>query len=50
MTISYEKIVKKEPTWEYIARYNEDETVSHIPIEPANSDYQKYLKYLEDNK
>jgi hypothetical protein len=29
--------------WNYIARENEDGSVSVIPIEPANSDYQRYL-------
>ena len=23
---------------------------SSIPLDPSNSDYQEYLKYLEDNK
>lgn len=47
MTISYEKKIG-ELGWEYIARYNEDGTVSHIPIEPANSAYQAYLKSLDE--
>jgi hypothetical protein len=42
MSITYEKKTG-ELGWEYIARTNEDGTVSHIPIEPANSDYQAYL-------
>jgi hypothetical protein len=49
MPISYEKITKTEPNWEYIARTNEDSSVSVIPIEPANSDYQEYLKWVEEN-
>ena len=32
--------------WEYIERINEDESVSQIPIDPANSDYQQYLKEM----
>jgi len=48
MPISYEKITKTEPTWEYIARTNEDGSVSVIPIDPANSDYQAYLKSLDE--
>jgi hypothetical protein len=27
-----------------------DGIVSYIPKDPANSDYQAYLKYLEENK
>ena len=45
---TYEKITKTDPNWEYIARTNEDNSISVIPIEPANSDYQAYLKSLED--
>lgn len=48
MPISYEKITKTEPNWEYIARTNEDGSISVIPIEPANSDYQAYLKSLDE--
>jgi hypothetical protein len=47
MTVTYEKKTG-ELGWEYIARYNEDGTESHIPIEPANSDYQEYLKSLNE--
>ena len=28
----------------------EDGHMLSIPSDPANSDYQEYLKYLEDNK
>ena len=49
MTVTYEKKTG-ELGWEYIARYNEDGTVSHIPIELGNSNYQEYLKDLEENK
>ena len=31
-----------------IERINEDGSLSYIPINPANSDYQEYLKSLED--
>jgi hypothetical protein len=27
---------------------NEDGTISFIPTDPANSDYQRYLAWLED--
>ena len=33
----------------FIKRINDDETTSFIPLDPANSDYQAYLKYLEEN-
>ena len=48
MPISYKKITKTDPNWEYIARTNEDGSVSVIPIELANSDYQAYLKSLDE--
>jgi hypothetical protein len=31
----------------FIKRINDDETTSFIPLDPANSDYQAYLKSLE---
>ena len=34
---------------EHINRNNEDGSVSWIPIEPKNSDYQEYLKWAEGN-
>ena len=34
---------------EHVERANEDGSVSWIPIEPSNSDYQAYLKWVEDN-
>jgi len=33
-----------------INAYYEDGRMLSIPSDPANSDYQGYLKYLEDNK
>jgi hypothetical protein len=45
MTVTYNHI-QSDPetlTFEHIERFNEDGTVSWIPIEPANSDYQRYL-------
>lgn len=33
-----------------VLRTNEDGTVSAIPVDEANSDYQAYLAYLEENK
>ena len=38
----------KSPFGETIKRDNEDGTTSFIPTDPANSDYQAYLKSLED--
>ncbi len=34
--------------YEYIERINEDGSISLIPEDPANSDYQEYLKWLEN--
>ncbi len=31
-----------------IIRFNEDGTTSGIPTDPANTDYQKYLLWLEE--
>ena len=31
-----------------IQRDNEDGSITIIPIEPANSDYQRYLRWLEN--
>jgi hypothetical protein len=33
-----------------IQRTDPDGKIWSIPIDPANSDYQEYLKYLEDNE
>jgi hypothetical protein len=46
MTIKYE--LETTPNGEAIIRDN-DGLISVIPIDPANSDYQAYLKYLEEN-
>jgi len=45
--VNYELIENQHSS--YIAR-TLDGVISFIPIDPANSDYQEYLKYLEDNK
>ena len=37
------------PTGEEIIWYEEDGVVYSIPKDPANSDYQAYLKSLEEN-
>ena len=33
----------------YIKRVNDDESVSFIPTDPANSDYQAYLAYVANS-
>lgn len=33
-----------------ILKTNDDGSVTSIPNDPANSDYQEYIKYLEENK
>ena len=42
----YEEVVKD--TEVIIKRNNQDNTVSWIPTDPANSDYQRYLRWLEN--
>jgi hypothetical protein len=32
----------------YVLRYNEDGTISDIPAKEENSDYQAYLKSLDE--
>jgi hypothetical protein len=43
------KIVANENGFEILTRTNEDGSISYIPLDPANSDYQAYLKSLEEN-
>ena len=36
--------IKQNPIGQdYVERINDDGSVSYIPIDPANSDYQRYL-------
>jgi len=49
MSISY-KIIKDTFDKDVLTRINEDGTVTYIPFIEGNSDYQAYLKYLEENK
>jgi hypothetical protein len=42
MTITYEKYTSINGN-EYIRRFNEDGSYSDIPMDEANSDYQRYL-------
>jgi hypothetical protein len=46
MTIKYE--LQTTPYGEAIIMDNNG-IISVIPIDPANSDYQAYLKYIEEN-
>jgi len=47
--MEYNKITN-EFGQEIIVRTNDDGSVTSIPTDPGNSDYQAYLKYLEENK
>jgi hypothetical protein len=51
MTISYEYINEdlENMILEHIDRTNEDGSISWVPIEPKNADYQEYLKWAEEN-
>jgi hypothetical protein len=46
----YTKIDPTEFDSGMIIRESENGEIWYIPINQANSDYQAYLKYLEDNK
>jgi hypothetical protein len=50
MTVTYNHVQSDPATLiiEHIDRFNEDGTVSWIPCDPANSDYQRYLRWLEN--
>ena len=43
------KIVTNENGYEILTRVNEDGSISYIPIDPANSDYQAYLEHLTES-
>ena len=45
--INYEKQNDPITGAEFIIRYNDDATVSYIPADLANADYQAYLAQLE---
>ena len=50
MPITYTKKTTAITNWEYIERLDSDnpECVTFIPCDPANSDYQAYLAWLEN--
>ena len=42
MAVTYEKYTSFSGV-DFIRRFNEDGSYSDIPLDPANSDYQRYL-------
>jgi hypothetical protein len=44
---TYKKI---ETPFNDVIKFEDNSIITYIPIDAANSDYQEYLKYLEDNK
>lgn len=48
MTITYEEVTSELSGNKVIARTNADGSISYIPINDANSDYQRYLRWLEN--
>jgi hypothetical protein len=46
--MKYTKIISGKENTETILLENEDGSGLSIPIDPANSDYQRYLRWLED--
>jgi len=47
MTIQYTVVEATDISNGFIRRANEDGSISTIPLDPANSDYQAYLASLE---
>lgn len=49
MTQYTEKVIKTlDIEYSYIEAVNDDGTISSIPKDPTNSDYQRYLRWLEN--
>jgi hypothetical protein len=46
--MKYTKI--EDPKGSCVVRINDDETVTAIPLDPANSDYQAYLAWLAEEE
>jgi len=46
--IKYTEFIDERTQSKSIQRENEDGSVSYIPIDPANSDYQAYLASLDE--
>ena len=51
MAITYTK-KENDLGWQYIEMLDSDkpESIAVIPMDESNSDYQAYLKYLDENK
>ena len=47
--MKYTKITSEASGQEFIVRDNEDGTTTFIPVDPGNSDYQRYLNPETDN-
>lgn len=48
--VIYQIITSEVTNTEILKRDNEDGTISYIPLDPANSDYQAYLASLEEGE
>ena len=46
--MSIYKLETNEYGFDFVYRTNDDGTISCIPTDPANSDYQAYLKSLDE--
>jgi hypothetical protein len=47
MSVKY-KIIEETHGYSYIEKTKEDGTISFVPMDESNSDYQRYLAWLED--
>lgn len=46
--MKYTKILNTDTNYECIIKTNDDGSVLAIPTDPANTDYQQYLHWLEE--